>query len=65
MKRVLIGVDWGGTFLKIGILDSKLSVRIKEVIPTKEIEKKKDFLFKFPLIIKSILKKINLTETKH
>jgi len=62
MKRVLIGVDWGGTFLKVGILDSKLSVRIKKIIPTKEIEKKKDFLSKFPQIIKSILKKINLTE---
>ncbi len=55
-----IGVDWGGTSLKIGLLDSKFSLKLKRTIPTKEIARKEDFLSVFPKAIFSLIKEAGI-----
>ena len=39
--KVFLGIDWGGTYIKAAVLDSKGKIHSKKVFASEELRKKK------------------------
>ncbi len=42
--KVFLGIDWGGTYIKAAVLDSKGKIHSKKVFASEELRKKKAFI---------------------
>ena len=42
--KVFLGIDWGGTYIKAAVVDSKGKIHSKKVFASEELRKKKAFI---------------------
>lgn len=62
MSKYLIAVDLGGTNTKLGLLDSKLKILSKRVLPTKGFTSKEDLIDGLIISIEEMLGDKNITK---
>jgi glucokinase len=58
--KIYLGIDWGGTYIKAGLVNSKGKVIKKNVFSSPELKKREVFIDK----LKSLLNKLDLTKIK-
>lgn len=51
--KVFLGIDWGGTYLKAGLVDIKGKIVVKKVYASAELKKKQGFIKNLKSLIKS------------
>ncbi|MFH1519609.1 MAG: ROK family protein [Candidatus Omnitrophota bacterium] len=51
--EVFLGIDWGGTYLKAGLVDSKGKIVAKKVYSSAELKKKQGFIKNLKSLLKS------------
>lgn len=62
-KNYIIGIDLGGTNLKVGLLDLKYSIKDKEIISTKSFLEKEELICGIVHSINRVIKYNNLDKT--
>jgi len=61
-KRFIIGIDLGGTNLKVAVLDSKYKIRDKEVLNTRRFTRKKELIAAISHSVSRIIESNNLSK---